>query len=82
MPDLGELLPTTLGTTTPAAWSRTAVTEVASALSSLVLVLLIVAFLLVELLGIEEKLRFIFKHPELGIEQFRARRRTCSATSW
>jgi hypothetical protein len=42
-----------------------------SALSSLVLVLFIVAFLLVELLGIEEKLRFVFRHPEIGIEQFR-----------
>jgi AI-2 transport protein TqsA len=71
MPDLGELLPTTLGNEDAGHIVATAVTEVARALSSLLLVLLIVAFLLVELLGIEEKLRFIFKHPELGIEQFR-----------
>ncbi|MET0343274.1 MAG: AI-2E family transporter [Polyangiales bacterium] len=71
MPDLGELLPTTLGNDDTGRMVATAITEVARALSSLVLVLLIVAFLLVELLGIEEKLRFIFKHPELGIEQFR-----------
>ena len=43
----------------------------ARALSSLVLVLFIVAFLLVEMLGIEEKLRLVFRHPEIGIEQFR-----------
>jgi AI-2 transport protein TqsA len=71
LPDLGELLPTTLGHEDAGSIVATAVTEVARALSSLLLVLLIVAFLLVELLGIEEKLRFVFKHPELGIEQFR-----------
>jgi predicted PurR-regulated permease PerM len=70
LPDLGDLLPTL----NPADTGRvvaTAIAEVASALSSLMLVLFIVAFLLVELLGIEEKLRFVFRHPEIGIEQFR-----------
>jgi predicted PurR-regulated permease PerM len=71
LPDLGELLPTTLGGEDAGRIVATAFTEVARALSSLVLVLLIVAFLLVELLGIEDKLRHIFRHPELGIEQFR-----------
>lgn len=71
LPDLGELLPTSLGGEDAGRIVATALTEVARALSSLVLVLLVVAFLLVELLGIEEKLRFVFKHPELGIEQFR-----------
>ncbi len=45
--------------------------QLARALSSLLLVLLIVAFLLVEMLGIEDKLSHVFRHPELGIEQFR-----------
>jgi AI-2 transport protein TqsA len=71
LPDLGEMLPTALGGEDAGRIVATAFTEVARALSSLALVLLIVAFLLVELLGIEEKLRFVFKHPELGIEQFR-----------
>jgi AI-2 transport protein TqsA len=71
LPDLGELLPTALHGEDARRIVALAFTEVASALSMLALVLLIVAFLLVELLGIEEKLRLIFKHPELGIEQFR-----------
>jgi AI-2 transport protein TqsA len=71
LPDLGELLPTALGGQDAGRMVALAFAEVAHALSSLAIVLLIVAFLLVELLGIEEKLRFIFKHPELGIEQFR-----------
>ncbi|MDB4972253.1 MAG: rane protein [Myxococcaceae bacterium] len=71
LPDLGELLPTALHGEDAGRIVASAFAEVASALSSLALVMLIVAFLLVELLGIEEKLRFIFKHPELGIEQFR-----------
>lgn len=71
LPDLGELLPSTLGGEDAGRIVATAITEVARTLSSLVLVLLIVAFLLVELLGIEDKLRHIFRHPELGIEQFR-----------
>jgi hypothetical protein len=45
--------------------------QLASTLSSLGLVLLIVAFILVEMLGIEDKLQLIFRHPDLGIEQFR-----------
>ena len=40
-------------------------------LSTLGTLLFIVAFLLVELLGIEDKLRLVFRHPEIGIEQFR-----------
>jgi AI-2 transport protein TqsA len=71
LPDLGELLPTALHGEDARRIVALAFTEVASALSMLALVLLIVAFLLVELLGIEEKLRLIFKHPDLGIEQFR-----------
>jgi len=71
LPDLGEMLPTAIGGEDAGRIVATAFTEVARALSSLALVLLIVAFLLVELLGIEEKLRFVFRHPELGIEQFR-----------
>ncbi|HEY6878098.1 MAG TPA: AI-2E family transporter [Polyangiales bacterium] len=71
LPDLGELLPTALHGEDARRIVTVAVTEVASALSVLALVLLIVAFLLVELLGIEEKLRLVFKHPEIGIEQFR-----------
>ncbi|MET0286298.1 MAG: AI-2E family transporter [Polyangiales bacterium] len=71
LPDLGELLPTALRGESARRIVTTAFTEVFNALSMLALVLLIVSFLLVELLGIEEKLRLIFKHPELGIEQFR-----------
>jgi AI-2 transport protein TqsA len=71
LPDLGELLPSALGSEDAGRMVATAFTEVARALTSLLLVLLIVAFLLVELLGIEDKLRHIFRHPELGIEQFR-----------
>jgi predicted PurR-regulated permease PerM len=70
LPDLGDLLPTL----NPADTGRVvgvAIAEVVRALSSLMLVLFIVAFLLVELLGIEEKLRHVFRHPEIGIEQFR-----------
>lgn len=70
LPNLGELLPALRGESAPHIVT-TAFTEVFSALSLLALVLLIVAFLLVELLGIEEKLRLVFKHPDLGIEQFR-----------
>jgi AI-2 transport protein TqsA len=71
LPDLGELLPTALRGESARRVVTAAFTEVFNALSMLALVLLIVAFLLVELLGIEEKLSLIFKHPELGIEQFR-----------
>jgi AI-2 transport protein TqsA len=71
LPDLGDLLPAALGEGDPGPLVATAIAEVARALSSLVLVLFIVAFLLVEMLGIEEKLRLIFRHPEIGIEQFR-----------
>ncbi|HEX5661087.1 MAG TPA: AI-2E family transporter [Polyangiales bacterium] len=71
LPDLGELLPSALRGESARRIVATAFTEVFNALSMLALVLLIVAFLLVELLGIEEKLRLLFKHPELGIEQFR-----------
>ncbi len=71
LPDLGELLPNAMRGESARQIVTTAFTEVFSALSLLALVLLIVAFLLVELLGIEEKLRLIFKHPDLGIEQFR-----------
>jgi AI-2 transport protein TqsA len=70
LPDLGDLLPT-LNNADAGRMVGTAIAEAVRALSSLVLVLFIVAFLLVELLGIEEKLRFIFRHPEIGIEQFR-----------
>jgi AI-2 transport protein TqsA len=70
LPDLGDLLPT-LSNADTGRMVGNAIAEAVSALSSLVLVLFIVAFLLVELLGIEEKLRFIFRHPEIGIEQFR-----------
>jgi predicted PurR-regulated permease PerM len=70
LPDLGDLLPT-LSNADTGRMVGNAIAEAVRALSSLVLVLFIVAFLLVELLGIEEKLRFIFRHPEIGIEQFR-----------
>jgi predicted PurR-regulated permease PerM len=70
LPDLGDLLPT-LSQADTGRIVGTAIAEVARALTSLVLVLLIVAFLLVELLGIEDKLRLVFRHPEIGIEQFR-----------
>jgi predicted PurR-regulated permease PerM len=70
LPDLGDLLPT-LNQADTGRFVGTAIAEVAGALSSLMLVLFIVAFLLVELLGIEDKLRFVFRHPEIGIEQFR-----------
>jgi AI-2 transport protein TqsA len=70
LPDLGHLLPTVSDNEMGHAVG-VAITEGARALSSLVLVLFLVAFLLVELLGVEEKLRFIFRHPEIGIEQFR-----------
>jgi len=70
LPDLGDLLPTLSHADTGRVMG-TAITEVASALSSLALVLFIVAFLLVELLGIEDKLRYVLRHPEIGIEQFR-----------
>jgi AI-2 transport protein TqsA len=71
LPDVGELVPTALGGQDAGRMVATAFAEVARTLSSLLLVLLIVAFLLVELLGIEDKLRHVFRHPELGIEQFR-----------
>jgi AI-2 transport protein TqsA len=70
LPDLGHVLPTVSDNEMGHAVG-VAITEGARALSSLVLVLFLVAFLLVELLGVEEKLRFIFRHPEIGIEQFR-----------
>lgn len=70
LPDLGDLLPT-LSSADTGRMVASAIAEAVRALSSLVLVLFMVAFLLVELLGIEEKLRFIFRHPEIGIEQFR-----------
>jgi AI-2 transport protein TqsA len=70
LPDLGDLLPT-LSNADTGRMVGNAIAEAVRALSSLVLVLFIVAFLLVELLGIEEKLRFVFRHPEIGIEQFR-----------
>ena len=70
LPDLGDLLPTLSHADTGRVMG-TAIADVASALSSLALVLFIVAFLLVELLGIEDKLRYVFRHPEIGIEQFR-----------
>ncbi|MFT3928111.1 MAG: AI-2E family transporter [Myxococcales bacterium] len=71
LPDLGHLLPRAIREQDTGPLFASALTEVAHALSSLVLVLFIVAFLLVEMLGIEDKLRLIFKHPEIGIEQFR-----------
>lgn len=71
LPDLAEMLPRTLREQDVGPWVTSAFTEVFRALSSLVLVLFLVAFLLVEMLGIEDKLRVIFRHPELGIEQFR-----------
>ena len=72
LPDLGDLLAARrCASRTWGLLLATALTEVARALSSLVLVLLIVAFLLVEMLGIEDKLRLVFRHPEIGIEQFR-----------
>lgn len=70
LPDLSDLLPSFSQADTGRVVGTT-LAEVARALSSLVLVLFIVAFLLVELLGIEEKLRVVFRHPEIGIEQFR-----------
>jgi AI-2 transport protein TqsA len=70
LPDLGHVLPTGSDVELGHAVG-VAIAETAHALSSLVLVFFLVAFLLVELLGIEEKLRFIFRHPEIGIEQFR-----------
>lgn len=69
LPEFGDLLPTTQADT--GALVASALTEVARALSSLVIVLFILALLLVEMLGIEDKLRFVFRHPEIGIEQFR-----------
>ena len=71
LPDVGELVPTALGGEDAGRIVASAFADVARTLSSLLLVLLIVAFLLVELLGIEDKLRHVFRHPELGIEQFR-----------
>lgn len=71
LPDLGELPQTALGNQGVALAAGSAIAEVATALSSLALVLFIVALLLVELLGIESKLQFVFRHPEIGIEQFR-----------
>ncbi len=71
LPDLVLLWPTSVAGEGAGRIVASFFTEVASALSSLVLVLLIVAFLLVELLGIEEKLKVVFRRPELGIEQFR-----------
>jgi predicted PurR-regulated permease PerM len=71
LPDLGDLLPRAVRDQDTGPLVASALTEVARALSSLVLVLFIVAFLLVEMLGIEDKLRLVFRHPEIGIEQFR-----------
>jgi hypothetical protein len=71
MPDLGEILPRTLSYAEMGLDMTEIITQLARALSALLLVLLLVAFALVELLGIEEKLRHVFRHPEIGIEQFR-----------
>lgn len=43
----------------------------AGVVSMLVLVLLVVAFILVEVVGIEGKLRFVFDDPEAGLQRFR-----------
>ena len=67
LPDLGDLLPRALREPDMGPMFASAL----NVFSSLVLVLLIVAFLLVEMLGIEDKLRLVFRHPEIGIEQFR-----------
>ncbi len=71
LPDLGGLLLRAVREQELGPMFASAVSQVVRALSSLVLVLFIVAFLLVEMLGIEDKLRLVFRHPEIGIEQFR-----------
>ncbi len=71
VPGLGELVPAALRYDDVSVAIAEALGHLARTLSSLLLVLLLVAFLLVEMLGIEDKLRVIFRHPELGIEQFR-----------
>ncbi len=71
LPGLGDLVPRALRYDDVSLAVADALGHLAQALSSLLLVLLIVAFLLVEMLGIEDKLRHVFRHPELGIEQFR-----------
>jgi predicted PurR-regulated permease PerM len=71
LPDLGDLLPQAMRDQDPGPLFGSALTTAFGALMSLVLVLFIVAFLLVEMLGIEDKLHFVFRHPEIGIEQFR-----------
>jgi AI-2 transport protein TqsA len=71
LPDLGDLLPAALRDEDVGSLVATVLSELAHAVSSLALVLMIVAFMLVEMLGIEDKLRLVFKHPEIGIEQFR-----------
>jgi len=71
LPGVGELAPKALFYDDVSVVMAEGLGQLAWVLSSLVLVLLIVAFLLVEMLGIEDKLRHVFRHPELGIEQFR-----------
>ncbi len=71
LPGLGDLVPSALRYDDVSVALADALGHLARMLSSLVLVLMIVAFILVEMLGIEDKLRHVFRHPELGIEQFR-----------
>jgi predicted PurR-regulated permease PerM len=71
LPDLGDVLPSVFGEGDRSSIVARSLAELATALSSLMLVLMVVAFVLVEMLGIEDKLRHVFKHPEIGIEQFR-----------
>ncbi len=71
LPGLGDIVPSALRYDDVSVALADGIGHLAHMLSSLALVLLIVAFLLVEMLGIEDKLRHVFRHPELGIEQFR-----------
>jgi AI-2 transport protein TqsA len=71
LPDLGDLLPSGLRDDEIGGLFRTFGFETVKVTLALIMVLMIVAFILVEILGVEDKLRHIFKHPEIGIEQFR-----------
>jgi AI-2 transport protein TqsA len=71
LPDLGDLLPAALRDEDVGSMVAVLLAELARVATSLALVLMIVAFMLVEMLGIEDKLRLVFRHPDIGIEQFR-----------
>jgi AI-2 transport protein TqsA len=71
VPGIGELLPRVIDYNALGGAVAKGIASLAGVVSTLVLVWLVVAFLLVELVGIEVKLRHVFDRPEAGIRRFR-----------